>query len=516
MRNLVVLTALILIGLLAHYLSLSLAVYGDDWQGIYFYLAQKSNAVHYGFLPGFLAILVPYGFSVFMMGILYHIFGLNSTPYYLISLMFRIFASYALFLTCKTIVNDKNNSLLSYSSIISLLASTLFLVGLSGIEVTDWLFNMNVYLAVGFYLLGIRSQIQFLLSGSNKDAVKSITLSTLAMITAPIRFQAMVILIPLIDIVFLKSKKARATLKQMTLKNFIFIFIVFSLLTAGLFGRSHDVFNRLRGEFLNTIISHPQESLSAFLQWNGAVILPDYIFGSKQIQTAGFIFLLLLLAVNILKIKEGKAKIQAVSIILLSFVGVMWFFFPLHMIGSNHRYLLVIFSAWCLLVGVMAAIVSRTHRFLRNVVIVLLLILIFLQYYSLRATYKHWMSNGRGQKFTQAVHGQIIGSIPLPLTKNDIIYLDFDDMAKDQSVVFGLGYKILVLSNTLDENYFPNIYDNNIKDSKSLIIKRLKDKESQGLSEEDLIERVFAFELREGIFKNTTYDFRKELSTLKQ
>lgn len=510
--NLIVLIALVLIGLLANYPSLSMAVYGDDWQGVYYYLSRSSNAVHYGFLPGVLAILVPYGTSVFTMGILYQFFGLNQIPYHLVSLMLRIFASYALFLTCQAMINKTNNLQPRRSFIICFLVSLVFLVGLPGIEVTDWLYNMNVYLATGLYLLGIRSQVKFLFSGSQRYEVISVVLSILAIIAAPIRFQAMLILIPLIDTVVLLKHEARATVKQVVMKNSIFVLIVFSLLVVGLFGKSRAIDDRLfGGEFLNAVINNPQESLRAFLQWNGAVILPDYIFSNQDIQIAGFLFLLLLVIANKIKIKEGKVMVHVVSIIYFSFIAAMWFFFPFQVVGTNHRYLLVIFSAWCLSVGVITSTVFRRQKLFQNLVVVLLIVLILLQYYSLRATYKNWLLNGRDQKFIQAVHSQIISSVTLPLTKNDVIYLDFDDMSKDQSVVFGLGYKILVLSNTLNEDYFPNIYDNNIKDSKSLIVKSLNDKISKGLSKEDLIGRIFAFQFKDEIFKNTTSEFRKGL-----
>lgn len=517
MKNLMVLVTLALIGLLAHYPSLSMAVYGDDWFGIFYYLSKNSNGVHYGFFPEPFAILVPYGFSVFVMGILYKLFGLNSTLYYLVSLILRVFASYAMFVTCKTSISKTNKLLSLRSFIICFLVSLLFLVGLSGIEVTDWLFNMNVYLATGFYLLGIRSQIKFLCSGSRIDAIISVTLSILAAIVAPIRFQAMIILVPMIDVVFLIKKEARPTLKQILIKDFVFIFAMVLLIIVGLFGRSHDIYESLAGgKFLNAVFSNSGSVLSALLQLNGAVILPDSIFRGMHIQIAGFLFVLLLVMFNKLKLKESRVMIHVTSVIYLSFVIVLWFFFPVQQMGTNHRYMLVIFSAWCLLVGIIMAIGLKTFRFFQNLAVILLFVLILLHYNSLQSTYGHWLINGRDQKYTNAIHHQIISSVTLPLTKHDIIYLDFDDLAKNQSIVFGLGYKILVLSNTLDEGYFPSIYDNNIKDSRSLIIKSLEHKISQGSNKEDLMARIFSFQFRDGFFKNTTADLRKELSTLMQ
>lgn len=498
---------LVLIGVLAHYPSFNLSLYGDDWLTIYLYFVPDGASVRFGQLPGVLTYLTPYGPSIFLIGTLYTIFQTNYVFYYIVALLLRVIAAFALCVASEKITNNK---------LVSFLVSLLFLVGYTGLQTTDWVFYMNVYLAIGLLFISTYFQFKFFDSFNKWDFINQFLFLISSIIIASVRLFPLILIIPLIEISFLVSQKGRI-LKITLIKIMLFSSLILSLWLIGLFGGPGKIYSPDAWsikEFLEFIIKNLLYSINSFLHLVGVIVFPSHpsvnIFKSSFIGTLFVgIFILGLIFSRKDRIKLNKVIIG--GLIFFIFSAVMWFYLKLRLADSADRYLLLPFAGACVLIGILSA---RFFNYFKMGIIFFLIMLIGAHFLATKATYESWLSNGRDQKYIQDVHGQIIGSIPLPLTKNDIIYLDFDDMAKDQSVVFGLGYKILVLSNTLDDSYHPNPYDNNIKDSKFLIIEKLKNKISQGLSKEDLIERVFSFELKQGKFKNTTTDFRKELSGL--
>jgi len=501
MSNILVLCLLTLIGFIAHYPSFNLGLYGDDWLVIYLYFVPDGASVRFGPLPGLFTYLTTYGPVIFLMGKLYEVLGTHYHFYYMISLIFKVFASWTLFLAMRRITKSK---------VVSILVSIIFLVGFTGIQTTDWVFYMNVYLAAAFFFLSLYFQFKFYDTHKRSDLMNQFLFLISSMMIASLRLFPLILIIPLIELSFLFSQKGKG-LKITLFKISLFASLILFLWIIGLFGGTGKIYSPDAWsvkEFLEHIIKNPLYSINSFIHWIGVISFPDRFDIDSKIIGAIVLGLFSLGLFISRKDRREIAKILAGGIIFFIFLFSMWFYSKMRLIDSPDRYLLLPFAGFCILAGILSA---RFIKYLRIFTLILLVTLIGANFLATRSIYKYWLSIGRDKNYIQDVHGQIINNIPLPLTKNDIIYLNFDDMSKDQSVVFGLGYKILILSNTLNEDYFPNIYDNNIKDSKSLIIKSLKDKISQSYKKEDLIERVFAFQLQDGVFKNTTSEFRKEL-----
>lgn len=508
MLNAIIFILLTLTGIITHYPSFNFALYGDDWFVIYLYLVPDGSPIRFGPLPGLLTYLTPYGPAIFLMGRLYEIFGTNYHLYFMVSLIFKIFASWALFLAVRQITKSR---------LASFLIATLFLVGFVGIQTTDWVFYMNTYLASGLFFLSLYYQFKFFETRKKRDLVSQYLFLISSIIVASLRLFPLIFIIPLIEISVLLSQKDKV-LRTTVFKITLFSSLILLLWLIGVFGGPGGQIYYAGAwtlkQFLEFIINNPLFALSSFLHWIGIVVFPTHpsvkILEPKVI---GFLFSGVFILALLKSRKDREKLILLISGGLIFFIPLffMWFYSNLRLTDSSDRYLLFPFAGFCILIGILS---TSLIKYFKAGIIVLLIILIGTNFLATKAIYKYWLSIGRDKDYMQDVHGQIISSMSLPLTENDVIYLDFDDMAELQSVVFGLGFKILVLSKTLNKEYFPNIYDNNIKDAKLLIIKSLQDKISQGYTKEDLIERVFAFQSKDGILKNTTTDFRKELLTL--
>ena len=87
------------------------------------------------------------------------------------------------------------------------------------------------------------------------------------------------------------------------------------------------------------------------------------------------------------------------------------------------------------------------------------------------------------------------------------IYLDVDDARVAHSVIFGLGFKIMVLSKTWDKQFYPVVYDD-----LKILKKDLDLKKSERWSKEDLIQGVYAYRIRDKRISDITDEVRLLLS----
>src|SRR3990172_3396564 len=123
--------------------SLGLTLYGDDFLVISKFFGGYGPGTSLNYYDPRIWIS-NYGFQ-YLTALLFLIFGLNSLPYYITSLLLRILLSFSIFIFLKDTFGKKE----------AILAALLFAVSSVGAETTDWVYNMNSYIGISLVLLGL-------------------------------------------------------------------------------------------------------------------------------------------------------------------------------------------------------------------------------------------------------------------------------------------------------------------------------------------------------------------------
>jgi len=176
---------------------------------------------------------------------------------------------------------------------------------------------------------------------------------------------------------------------------------------------------------------------------------------------------------------------------------------PYRSIDSGDKYLPLSFLGLCFLIGVLALYADNFKKLFK----VIILGLVLIQAYSTIKIYTYWISTGRGLDFTIPAQEKIMSHFPTPIKEPKIIYLDFEDPSFQQSIEFGLGYRIAVLSGTRGLNYLPTPMSN-----KENLITLLKGK-AKNEKIDQIVGNVYAFQLKNKIFTDVTDTFREEVKS---
>lgn len=487
------------IGLLVHFRSFQMVPYGDDWTFIYDYLAHEKKLQHVNTdYPGLLSFLTPYGPAILIIGLVYQIFGKNYFIYYLIPLIFKVLSTFILFLILQNIslyVKRKNQ-------LVNFFIASLFLMGFTAIQSIDWSMNMNIHVGLFIFALGLFYQSKYYLDKQNLNLFISSFLFTISIVIAPTRFTPLILIAPLLDIVLLVWSRY-SLFRILLIKNILFAIFIYLLLQIGIFGEGPGQITNtsLINPFIKTFLIDPQLFFLIFMHWIGITFLPIYP-SSDIIKTAigGSLFLILLV------ITYYKSK----NIWLI--IGSIMYFIPLLLMwlsstalrieDADSRHLLLPFFLICFLMGVIYISIEK----FKKIFVFLFLILIVGHIHLVERTYSHWLSTGRNSDFILPVQEKMMSHFSASISEPKFIFLDFDDRAFQQSVEFGISYRIAVLSGTRGLNLLPTPYSN-----KDRLIEKIENEISLNRTKEEVINNIYAFQLRKGIFKDITDILRNEL-----
>jgi len=507
---------LFLVGIFTHHASFLLAIYGDEWIDIYEFISEngRDQYPYFSPLPGILKYLAPWGSSFFIVGNLYKIFGTDYMPYYIVSFLFRMFATFSIYLFCQEIGRTMIKQTNSQVKLLSFLIALFFLVSYTGIQNTDWAHYMNIYLASAFYIISTYFQINFYQRFKTKDLWLHLLFITLSLISGSVRMFPLVFAIPVMDfIILLIYRKDYQKVRQIFVKFVGFLLIVVSLWGAGLFGGPFGVYSYGEwsfNKFLSVVISDIPGAIGTYLHWLGVLVVPDgSILGLFSIKLIGSIILLSIL-VTILKLVKGNNSYLWSAIFgcnFLIFMLEMWYYNPILLIDSSHRYLWVNFVTLLFYLTVILFLVIKNNSLPRVLVYVVLVLLILIHLSSTKAIYRYWLENGRSSEFIKLTEQQIVNRFTSPIKAPVAIYLDVDDARVAHSVIFGLGFKIMVLSKTWDKQFYPVVYDD-----LKILKKDLDLKKSERWSKEDLIQGVYAYRIRDKRISDITDEVRLLLS----
>ena len=495
--NLLILFSLFLIGFIVHFKSFQLVPYGDDWKFIYNYYTHEERGMHIHNYPGIFAYLAPYGPSILTIGLTYDLFKSTYFVYYLIPLIFKALTAFLLFLTLKNIAKSYNRN----NDFTNFLAATLFMVSITAIQAIDWAMNTYVYIALSFFTLGLFFYSKYYINLKVSSLILGFLMFVFSIIFAPTRFTPFVLILPLIDLIMVISKRDKSFTKMIILKNIVFFIIAYIFLQIGIFGEPGQLDNAGRiQEFINGSTADLHLSFVIFMHWISVTILP--VYPSSGINITAITGAALIGGIIWAFFKSRSEWLIIASLIFFITLGIMWIISPLKPTDSADRYLVVPFFGLCFLIGLLFIFLEK----LRKVLLIGVLFLFVLQIYWVDKIYANWIANGRGKDFIIPAEKIIISHFPGPISEPKMIFLDFDDGAVQQSVVFGLGFRVALLSGTRNIELVPNSYSN-----KDTLISLIKEELLKSQDKEKIIGNVSAFQYRKKIFTDITFIFQEEL-----
>ena len=124
--------------------SLNFALNGDDWQALYFYLTRFTDFQSHFDIKNFSTGVSNYTFAHIIMGLIYQVFSFDPFSYYFVSMILRTFAAISFYPAIHAATKDQ---------LAAILSSVFFATMFTGIETTNWVFNMNTYISISLFNL---------------------------------------------------------------------------------------------------------------------------------------------------------------------------------------------------------------------------------------------------------------------------------------------------------------------------------------------------------------------------
>lgn len=503
---------LAIIGILVHHPSLNLSLYGDEWIDIFQYFTHMDLG-QFSPLPGLLKYINPYGFAILLIGNLYKLFGTTNELYYILSLMFKIAVSYGLYLVCLEIgqLMAIKNSI--WVKLLSFLVALLFLVGYTGLQTTDWIHYMNIYLATSLALFGLLFQFKSYKTFNTKQMFVSNGLVVASLVIGSLRLFPLIVVVPLIDIWVYLSKRKDNNSTKLLYKIGVFFGLIGILWGIGLFGSPFSFYSYgdwTLSKFINSVFNYPVIASKAFLFGVGVLLLPNKMFPDVTVNISlGLILLTFFLyqLYRFLKSPNGNSWILTLGVVFWMFYITIWYFGPISFASSEHRYLFVPFVMlllWLYSIFIKTRDIKKVPAASLLKIGIFLLILVHL--YSTRLFYSNLLAKGRSAAFAKEVERAIIEDLNHPMKDAPYVYFDVDDAEVQQSLLFGLGFKTLVLTKNWDKGYLFNQYDD-LKKFRSDIFKKI----SEGTSKDDMSKLIYAYRVRDKKVTNISEEIRKSV-----
>ena len=313
--------------------SLNFALFGDDW--FMFYVIDKT----YG--PGktfpFLALegySQPWGVMNLCLMIIRNFFGYESYGYFLVSMFLRVLASLSGYVFLFKFIKSK---------LIALTGSLFILIGYAGIESSNYVLHMNVYLVTLFLFLSLTFLIDSYKSISHRKGkvwklIFGCFLFAVSLAVNPIRSHGLLPFFLVFDLIF-SLTIAKIGFGKTLLRSFLIALSAFLVYKLGFFGAVTPSF--IKFDLIKMMIAQGNFTfLSAFVTNLGKIFLPDLytvnlenviiIFGAnwyKWVVLAGFLCEFFVFALLSNFMKEKLKNLLVVSSTLL--FGFVFIFFTL-------------------------------------------------------------------------------------------------------------------------------------------------------------------------------------------
>lgn len=419
---------IILTSLYAFYPSFNLAVFGDFWVTVWRY-ERMVGEFSLGLWNHFTYFFTLYGPQDIISGLLFNIFHYDSSPYYIFSYLLRLLASASFYPLTFYLTKNK---------FASFFAVLFFSITSTGLQTTDWVFNMPSYLTIGFFNLFLYF---FLISRSNYKVKYVIFFTLLFFITlviSPIRSMSVVPFIITIEVIWLISHQTFADFKKVIIRLSIVLLIYLLLLTQTTlftspawdiqtvtpatnflvngtldsFKGGYDLVQKGKGDFiLNPIITI------------GGMFIPNLSVNNKSLSLLiGSLTTIIWLALTVL-----NKKSQVRDPLMISFI---WTFVSFLIPWMRKDYLTVIFPTdqrylilpavgiALLFAGIITLVKNKSSRY---IVYLLLSIILILNIYTTRAYFKS-LEDIRNQQLYNKIWSQLPEFKNIGKTKGPLVF----------------------------------------------------------------------------------------------
>lgn len=501
--------------------SFSLGLYGDDWLEIWRFLYTTGAETH-GAL-GYLGYLFSrYGSFDLIMGLLLNFVGYESFYYYLTAYILRLMAALSLY---------PLTSYLTKNKIAAALSVIFFSVTATGLDATNWVFNMPAYLAIVFLNLFFYFLIKSKFEEKEKYFGISLIYFALAILIAAVRMTGLIPAVIILFIFWFIKNPEWKNFKHLS-KQLLSIILVFMLivLVGNSFAKLQSSGNYLVGSVNNwsEIWGGGVEVILNMLKTGrfDFIFYPFLMIGNMvfpvDLTTGNEFFLIFtgvsLLLISLISLKTNWKEERILTGIFISTIWLIVSFFlgwvrtPDVIFPFTHRYFIV--SAVGLSIFV-SSIFSISRSFYKVVLVVFIIFLLYLNIHSSRKYLNNLVLNSHGAVYTEKIWSDFpyyseIGKSKQPL----IFYFEGEERGiMHGSITFGFPYHMGVLYRIDDYYRMPLPMDDwnsllsAVKDGKSLI--------PYGHPEKPLpISNIYSFKL-EGKDKliNTTQQIRQKLNT---
>lgn len=433
--------------------SFSLSLFGDDWLAFWRYtqhLGSKSSG-QWNHLTYF---LTPYGSQDILMGILKTIYNFDSTKYYLVSFIFRLFASFSLYPLVLYLTKNK------LAAVFSVL---FFSVTTTGLDTTNWVFNMPSYITIGLFNLSLYFLIK---SRDDKKPISLIISGILyyfAYITTPIRMHGSLPFIFLIEFFWIIQNKNIKMVKIIALRLSLFL-VIFLIIryTGNSQGPAEEISQRINTGFTAILTMLSNEQLNFIFNpiiIFGSMFIPDFILQDTQrnillLPTGSLILIVtvFLIIKSFHKTNASNALFLGLSWSFLSFFFA-WWWIPNTIFPTTYRYLITSASGISILFGAMISLGKNKTQ--KRFLFTIFSFLVILHIISTRI-YINYLNNTHGLETSKKIWSQIPRIEEIGKSKEPIIfYIEGEagnEMIIHDIITFGFPPHIAILYNLREED----------------------------------------------------------------
>lgn len=524
----------LIISFYAMFPSFKLGLFGDDWLVLW---RTQDTLGSSGVISYIAYLLSRYGAFDLSAFLIYKVLGLQSIYYYIAAYILRIVAAISFYPLIFFLTKNRVSASLSV---------LFFSVTAIGIDATNWVFNMPVYIAVAFLNFFFLFYIKSVLEEKVKLLFLSILFFLIALILASVRMTGIIPLMILLEIFLLlkvpKLKKINLkiifeenfkNLKIFLIRTSIFLGSFFLIVVIGqavavingrtgweLAGSTTDIFGIWKSG-INIGANSLNEGKADFLYHPlitiGNMLLPLNILTVNPLFFISLGILIIILGIIFLKANWHNRYISIGIFISLSWMVISFFFAwlqnPQIILPFNHRYLTVSAVGLTILLSVMTKIQNVSFR---TISILLFVIIILININSSRKYLQNQVDNYHGAAISEKIWSQM-PFIPEIGKSDDPILFYFTGENKQilyGTLTFGFPVHMALLYNLDDFSKMPNPVD-----SWEQVVSAVTDGNSLapfGLPKKQIpIENIYAFNL-EGKDKliNTTEQIRIKLKEM--
>lgn len=319
---------IILFGLFVLWPSFNLALTGDDYLGLwrYYYhingdVGRSWNSISYFFTS--------YGPEDMGTALIYSFFKHNALPYYIISFILRLLASFSFIPLIYYLTKNRAAAFLS---------GLFFVVSATGLETTDWSFNMPSYVSLSIFNIFLLTYVKAKDNKKYKLLLLSGVLFFLTIVIQPIRMTGLPFFVGLLFVFNLITGKTKDDIKysflaiSVTIVSFLTIFLVGNSLGAQ---TNVDGFKeRIKVTLGNRLESGNLEISNQIKQGN------YYVFLYPIVQTGSIIFPSDLIPNRFLT-TQNHTKLLLLTVLSLVFYSVVLSTFQKYTYGFKKKTFLI-------------------------------------------------------------------------------------------------------------------------------------------------------------------------------